>query len=234
MCQWILKANGRVVPRRSHRPLTIAERHSPVEVKKRKVFNTLIERRWGTTINPPKSREESGRLTFNGYEDDDEPERIVQEIEDAVDANGWLINQNPAYDQIIHAEVRLQQGDRLVTGVVKKRAIGPDGQTFGTYDDNPARNTTIYEVEFPDGEVKEYSTNVIAENILSQVDSDGYSASLMEAIVDYTKDEATGVPMTNKYVITRTGTRRLRKTTTGWKLLVRWRDGSEAWICLRI
>ena len=34
MAQWILKANGRVVPRQSLQPLTTAERHSPVEEKK--------------------------------------------------------------------------------------------------------------------------------------------------------------------------------------------------------
>ena len=33
--QWIFKANGRVVPRRSLRPLNVDELHSPVEIKKR-------------------------------------------------------------------------------------------------------------------------------------------------------------------------------------------------------
>ena len=45
------------------------------------------------------------------YEDDEEEARIVPKIEDAVDANGKLINQQPAYDTIINAEVRLQLGD---------------------------------------------------------------------------------------------------------------------------
>ena len=34
MCQWVLKANGRVVPRRSVRRLQVAEIHSAVEIKK--------------------------------------------------------------------------------------------------------------------------------------------------------------------------------------------------------
>ena len=45
MAQWILKANGRVVPRRSLRPLKVDELHSPVEIKKREVFDELIKRR---------------------------------------------------------------------------------------------------------------------------------------------------------------------------------------------
>ena len=39
MAQWILKVNGRVVPRRS---LKIDEIHSPVEIKTREVFDELI------------------------------------------------------------------------------------------------------------------------------------------------------------------------------------------------
>jgi hypothetical protein len=56
MCQWILKANGKVVPRRSVRPLQTAEIHSASELKKRQVFDELIERRQGTSINPPKPK----------------------------------------------------------------------------------------------------------------------------------------------------------------------------------
>jgi hypothetical protein len=96
MSQWVLKANGRVVPWHSLRPLTIAETHSPSEIKKHKVFDDLIERRWGSSISPPKVNDTE--KTFKNYEDDDEPECIVPEIEDAVDAKGNLMCQQPAYD----------------------------------------------------------------------------------------------------------------------------------------
>jgi hypothetical protein len=52
-----------------------------------------------------------------------------------------------------------------------------------------------YEVEFPNGDVKEYAANIIAENMLTQVDSDGYySLTMMKAIIDYKKDNAVAVP----------------------------------------
>ena len=57
MAQWILKANGRVVPRRSLRPLKVDEIHSPVEIKKREVFDELIMRRWGTPMTPPNTQQ---------------------------------------------------------------------------------------------------------------------------------------------------------------------------------
>jgi hypothetical protein len=33
-------------------------------------------------------------------------------------------------------------------------------------------NSIVYEVEFPDGELKEYAANILAENMLSQVNVD--------------------------------------------------------------
>jgi hypothetical protein len=239
MAQWILKANGYVVPRRSSRPLKVDEIHSATELKKRQIFDALIERRWGTSINPPilpLQNPIEGDLDdndFEEYEDNDEPKRIVPDIEDTVDANGRLLNQQPAYDKILHSEVSLQLGDGMAVGKVTKRAIGPDGTIAGTYDENPVLNTMIYEVEFPDGQLREYAANVLAENMLTQVDSDGFSLTMMEAITDYRRDEAVAVPMTDKYVITSSGQKRLRKTTAGWSLLVKWTNESESWIPLK-
>ena len=70
----------------------------------------------------------------------------------------------------------------MVTGKVTQRTIGPDGQVTGTYDNNPYLTSIIYDVEFPDGQVKQYAANIIAENMLTQVDSDGMSTTLMEAM----------------------------------------------------
>eukprot|EP00957_Ditylum_brightwellii_P152643 11618678-Ditylum_brightwellii.AAC.1 len=35
------------------------------------------------------------------------------------------------------------------------------------------------------------------------------------------------------YVIDKHGTRKMRKTTVGWSLLVKWKDNSEPWISLK-
>ena len=47
MAQWILKGNVRVASRRSDRPLLTDEIYNNNEEKKRKVFDELIELRWG-------------------------------------------------------------------------------------------------------------------------------------------------------------------------------------------
>ena len=237
MSQWILKANGNVVPRRSLRPLTVAELNSPEEKERRKIFDKCIEKRWGTSISPPKQQEidaaDELHETWEPWEDDDEKPKTVPEIEDAVDANGRLLDQQPAYDRIINAEVMLQLGDDHQRAKVIRRAIGPDGVVVGTYDDNPMLNSIVYDVEFPDGTIREYSANLIAENMLTQVDSDGYSLTLMEGIVDYRRDETTAVSKDDGYVVTKRGQKQPRKTTMGWSLLVRWKDGSESWVPLK-
>ena len=229
MAQWILKANGRVVPRRSLRPLKVDEIHSPVEIKKREVFDELIKRRWGTPMTPPNTQQPKA---FEKYEDHEQKEQPTLEVEDIVDSTGKLINQQPAYDQIINAEVQLQLGEEMVNGKVIQRTIGPDGKVTGTYDNNPFLNSIIYDVEFPDGQVKEYAANIIAENMLTQVDSDGMSTTLMEAIVDHRRDDEKALQHHDKYVQTKNGRRHLRKTTKGWELLIKWKDKSESWIKL--
>ena len=68
--------------------------------------------------------------------------------------------------------------------------------------------------------------------MLQQVDSEGFSLALMEGMVDFRCDESVAVPMEEKYMITKTGQKWLRKTTAGWDLLVHWKDESESWVKL--
>ena len=130
---------------------------------------------------------------------------MVLETEDVVDAMGNQLNQNPAYDRNINSEVALQIDNEVKKGKVVRRAMGPDGKVTGTYDDNPILNTVLYDIEFPDGQVREYAANVIAENMLTQVDSEGFTLTMMKGIVDYKMDPAVAVPKDEKYLITKSG-----------------------------
>jgi hypothetical protein len=119
MCQWVLQGNGKVVPTRSVRPLNPSETHSEVEIKKRTVFDELIERRHGTSINPPKPME--GKSDTKEPDDADgdantEPAGDLSDIEDILDSTGNVLNQQPERDKMINAEIILQQGDKLQRG----------------------------------------------------------------------------------------------------------------------
>jgi hypothetical protein len=121
----------------------------------------------------------------------------------------------------------------MFVGKVTRHTIGPYGTIAGIYDENPYLNSMIYKVEFPNGQLKEYKANMIAENMLTQVDFDGYSLMILNTVFDYQKDEAVAVRKSDKYVVTRQGQKRPRKTTVGWSLLVKWTDESESWIPLK-
>ena len=54
----------------------------------------------------------------------------------------------------------------------------------------------MYEVELADGRIKEYGANIIAENMLIQLDSNGFSLALMEGILDYKCDDSIAIPNT--------------------------------------
>ena len=90
-------------------------------------------------------------------------------------------------------------------------------------------NTMLYDVEFQDGQTREYCANVISENMYAQVDTDDHSYNLLDGIVDF-KKESIAIDKADKYIMTKSGQRRLRKSTKGWKLLVAWKDGSEQWV----
>ena len=127
----------------------------------------------------------------------------------------------------------LELEEVVTTGKVTRQVLDPDGQVAGMYDDNPFLTTITYEVEFPDGQVKDYAANVIAENMLTQVNSDGFTLTMMDGIINCEKDDAIVIPKSDAYVVTRRGRKRHRRTTVGWKLLVKWSDGSQSWVPLK-
>jgi hypothetical protein len=87
----------------------------------REIFDRFIEGRHGTPMNPPRvetdvkvERVENMRMSSPC---------VIPNVEDAVDAAGKVMYQQPAYD------------------------------ASGTYDHNPILKSIIYVVEFPDGTV---------------------------------------------------------------------------------
>ena len=173
MSQWILKDNGQIVPRRTARKLMPEEMNNPVEDRNREIFDNMIREKLGDSLSPPPKPLKD--QDYVPYSDDDEAPPVDAELDtDPVDATGKPICEQPYYDKLIHAKVSLPHGGNVYNAKVVGRSKGQDGHNIGTYDENPILNSVIYDVEFPDGVVKQYAANVIAENILSQVDSEGF------------------------------------------------------------
>ena len=81
--------------------------------------------------------------------------------------------------------------------------------------------------------MKECSTNIISENMLTQVDSKGYSLTMINSIIYYEPDESLAVPKLDRYVGTKLCQRCPIKLTQGWKLLIQFSDESKSWISIK-
>ena len=74
-----------------------------------------------------------------------------------------------------------------------------DGNPVGNSHDNSMLDTRVYEVEFFDENVGEFTANMIAENIYASMDAEGYEHVLFEEIIDYKKDQP-AVTVDNMYM----------------------------------
>lgn len=224
MTQWVVVRSGDVVPFGSCRPLTDAEERSPVEKRKRDEFDAAIRARHGDSINSVNDDDieidDGIGETLEPYSDEEEKPREMPDAD------------NDVYDNYVHAELYLPNGDEIERARVVKRHKNSDGKFIGRRHENPILDTRVYDVEFSDGSIKQYSANVIADNMFNQVDSDGRFTMLMDEIMDHRSDD-TAVSKDDKYVTTKRGNRKLRKTTVGWDLRVLWKDGSTTWTPLK-
>jgi hypothetical protein len=232
MSQWVLKSNGKVVPHRTLQKLRPEELHNnETESEKRRIFTEAIAEKFGDSMTLPPVPISPDKEAFIPYEDD-ETEPTQMPDSDPVDATGHTICEQPLSDRLIHAELTLPQGEKMMNAKVIGRHKDKNGNIIGSFNENPILNTIVYDVEFPDGAMKQYAANLIAENMYSQVDSEGHHYSLLDSIIDYGTD-GNAVPLGKEYVITKRGRKRLRQTTAGWKLLVLWKGGSKQWIPLK-
>ena len=137
------------------------------------------------------------------------------------------------YNVYIDAEVMLpKDGEYMQAARVIGQSRDKEGKTIGTFNQNAILNTKVYDVMFPDGSVSQYAANIIAENIYSQIDEDGYRYQLLECILDHQKD-GRAVPKSEGYVVSKNGNKARKQTTKGWYFKVKWRDGTDTWVALK-
>ena len=84
----------------------------------------------------------------------------IPEIDDIVD-NSDRRKQADTYDQFLGDEVEIPDSSGMTAMArVMKRVKDKDGNGVGTVTPNPLTNTSLYEVEFPDGHVEELQYNI--------------------------------------------------------------------------
>ena len=116
---------------------------------------------------------------------------------------------------------------------VIRRYIDMNGNIIGYLDKTQSLNSFVYNVEFPDGAIKQYAANVIAENLLSKVNSSGCHTQELEQIVLHER-MGNALSCKDAYITTKRGDRKLRQSTIGWKFLCEFKGGSNRWVSLKV
>ena len=91
--------------------------------------------------------------------------------------------------------------------------------TFGVVNHNPLLDTRNYEVQYVDDFMEEMTANHIAENMLSQVYSEGNHFLFIKDITDHCKDSSY-INKTDNFLNVKSGNLHVNHTTRGWTLQV--------------
>ena len=217
---WILKQNGEIVSRGTVLPISEKDKQDPDFVERCRLFNESID-------------ENVGKFDEFFVIDDtpnDEPERALDELLDD-DGNKIPSASQDESDPCIGATVFMPRGDRVEAVTIERRKRDADGNLVGRKHQNPILDSRRYIAKFRDGEEAEFAYNVIAEHLLSQVDSEGKQYQLFHKIVNHRKLK-NAVAKADQ--MRQDGDRSVKKkTTAGWDLEVEWRDGGTSWLPLK-
>jgi hypothetical protein len=220
MCYYILPASGIPVACSTVQPVSPEERTIEEIQQELAALDNAIHSKLGEPIK------EDLPDYFNP--DGDIPDHLTPQfdpVEESVpEADDW---DPESFDKYISAQI-LPKGDQDVLGTVIGRKRDIHGNPVGKEHSNPIFDTRIYEVQLPDGHLEEYTANIIAECLYSQVDEEGKQYVLLDDIIDYkVTDDA--IKEENQFQISANGNIHHQRTTRGWLLCVLWKDGSTSW-----
>ena len=239
MSYWILTLSGHVISCTTVQRLTNAEKETREWKQRMNDFDEKINVRLQDdkfSIAKPDSVPKWNQLSTTEIDNE-----FVEEFNNVIsdnsikNADDYEDTYTPdTMDSYLNMELGLPRGPdgELQHAVVKRRRLGENGNPIGIANNNPLLDSREYEIEYHDGTLEVLSANVIAENLLAQVDQEGQRQLLMDEITDHRcTNEA--IPKEKGFHINSNGTKRKIMTTKGWELLVTWKDGSTNWIALK-
>ena len=90
------------------------------------------------------------------------------------------------FETYLNAKILLpQNGAHMRAAKVIGRSKDFNGVNIGKYNPNPVLDTRVYDVMFPDGAIEQYASNIIADNLLNQVDPEGRHYQLFDKIIGH-------------------------------------------------
>ena len=122
------------------------------------------------------------------------------------------------------------KGDKLMGKVGKY--VRYDDISIGEGNYNDVHDKSLYEVEYPDVTTEQLAANIIAENILSQVDSEGHHYQVLTEVTDHNKDDS-DIAKVGGFIKSSSRNLHRKRTTRGWKILLEWKNVSVDWVPLK-
>ena len=229
MSYWVLPSSGIPESRTTVSRVTHLEMQTEANKEKFKVYDDKIRKRF-----------KEGRLTTDGYipkmEDWEETFQLDKDFMEefqTVYNNPEVPEQDSftpdSFDPHIGMQVLLDRGgNEPELARVTKRMRDDEGNPIGIAHENPIVDTRMYEIEYSDGYKVPVAANVIAENLFSQVNDDGYAVMTLSDIIGHRTD-GNEVQESDAYITSSNGTKRRKETTVGHHLLLQWKDGTSTW-----
>jgi hypothetical protein len=228
MCFWVLPSSGVPIARSTVQAISEVELRSAEVQEQIRIYDETIRGKLAVqsdSTEPFMVTEGSITNELQQANEADDGFNIPLEP-DAEKPNPDDFNDEETYSRFTSAEVLLPKGDYEFIAKVTGCKRDSDGNPIGRYHPNPLLDTTVHEVEFPDGTVQDYAANVIAEALFTQVDQDGNRWLLLKEIIGHEKDAT--APTGEQLLLSNR-----RFTTKGWSLHCLWADGSTSWEALR-
>ena len=245
---YILNSKAQIISRSSVTHLTDDELHETKE--QRNTFDNVIQSLIGDyNKSKVKNHEADPAIPYKDFiinskdDPDDEYEHDLQVNEVfTVDNEESLPDvDSEEYHDLITAEVNdnilgtsvlLPVNGELIEGIVKSRKQTSDGKLLvGKSNNNPLLDTRIYNVEFPDGGMEEFTTNTIIESLIEHTDENGMNVGYIQGIIDHRRND-NAVKLEDLKDQPDQNRRRVI-TTKGWDMLVEWEGGTTSWIPLK-
>ncbi len=109
---------------------------------------------------------------YKRYEDNQED--LLESVPEADETTPEVMN------NFVGVKVQLPFAGEVATAWVRSWKRDDNGDPVGLAHKNPIIDSHVYNVKFEDGEVTEYTANVIAENIYAQYNKDDHEYVLLE------------------------------------------------------
>ena len=122
------------------------------------------------------------------------------------------------------------KGEKLMVKVRKCIKYGNISIGGGQY--KSIQEKYVYEVKYPDGTKEQLADNIIDENILSKVDSEGCHYQVVTKVTDHKRYDS-AITKVEGFIRSSNGNLHWKRNNRGCIILVEWKEVSVDWFPLK-